>query len=129
MRVSFLYPQISINQMNITQDYSIKHLADKHKLWLEMALKITKNVEYAKDLVQDMYVRISLGKPNPIKLTDGYIFATLRNLRRDEVKKTTTFIRKNVKYKVYLIDINDEQFNYDISTDHKLIINSKSNER
>ena len=121
MRVLFLYPQISINQMNITQDYSIKHLADKHKLWLEMALKITKNIEYAKDLVQDMYVRISLGKPNPIKLTDG--------LRRDEVKKTTTFIRKNVKYKVYLIDINDEQFNYDISTDHKLIINSKSNER
>ena len=115
--------------MNTIEDYSIKHLADKHKLWLEMALKITKNIEYAKDLVQDMYVRISLGKPNPIKLTDGYIFATLRNLRRDEVKKTTTFIRKNVKYKVYLIDINDEQFNYDISTDHKLIINSKSNER
>tara|TARA_R110000822_G_C15259950_1_gene488142 strand:+ start:264 stop:614 length:351 start_codon:yes stop_codon:yes gene_type:complete len=111
------------------QDCSISILSDKNKLWLEMALKICKNIEYAKDLVQDMYVRIALAKPRPNKLTDGYIFATLKNLHRDEVKKHTTFIRKNLKHKVYFIDINDDKFNYDISTDNKLIINSKSNER
>jgi DNA-directed RNA polymerase specialized sigma24 family protein len=104
-------------------------LSLKNKLWLQMALKITKNKEHAKDLVQDMYLRIAMAKPQPTKLTDGYIFATLNNLCKDSVKKNTTFISKKIKHKVYFVDINDDKFNYDISTDNKLVINSNSNER
>jgi DNA-directed RNA polymerase specialized sigma24 family protein len=121
--------QQTYNKKDFQNNEPITQLSKKNGLWLKMALKICKNPEHAKDLVQDMYVRIATAKPKPNKLTDGYIFATLRNLLRDDVKKNTTFIRNNVKYKVFFIDLDDDQINYDISNDNKLIINSQSNER
>jgi DNA-directed RNA polymerase specialized sigma24 family protein len=121
--------QQTCNKKAFQNNEPITQLSKKNGLWLKMALKICKNPEHAKDLVQDMYVRIATAKPKPNKLTDGYIFATLRNLLRDDVKKNTTFIRNNVKYKVFFIDLDDDQINYDISNDNKLIINSQSNER
>jgi len=117
--------QQTCNKKAFQNKEPITQLSKKNGLWLKMALKICKNPEHAKDLVQDMYVRIATAKPKPNKLTDGYIFATLRNLLRDDVKKNTTFIRNNVKYKVFFIDLDDDQINYDISNDKKLIINSQ----
>ena len=96
-------------------------LSKKHDTWLAMALKITKNKELAKDLVQDMYVRIGMAKPQPTKLTEGYIFATLKNLDRDDVKKNTTYVSNKEKYKVYFVDLDDNKYKYDITTEKKLV--------
>jgi DNA-directed RNA polymerase specialized sigma24 family protein len=82
-----------------------------------MAYKITGCKELSKDLVQDMYLRIGTAKPQPTKLTEGYIYATMVNLHKNNVKKDTTFIDKGITNKVFIISLDNE--------DNKYILNER----
>ena len=58
-------------------------LTDNDKLWQEMAFNICKDKHLAKDLVQDMYLKL-LNKKN---IDAGYVFKTIRNDFYNRCKK------------------------------------------
>jgi DNA-directed RNA polymerase specialized sigma24 family protein len=77
----------------------------KNSIWLEMALKITKSEEKSKDLVQDMYLRIGIKKPPPIKTTSAYIFTVMKNIFLDQDRKNNTYVDSGERERVFFIQL------------------------
>jgi|TARA_R110000796_G_scaffold81618_1_gene179661 DNA-directed RNA polymerase specialized sigma24 family protein len=63
----------------------LNELAIEDKKWLNYALKITKDVDAAKDLVQDMYLKMINYEGK--EWNNGYIYLSLLNLFRDSIRK------------------------------------------
>lgn len=62
---------------------SLNDLAKRNDQFLQMAFAICKNKETAKDMVQDMYIRVhELGK----EVNDGYIWFMLRSIFINEIR-------------------------------------------
>ena len=75
----------------------LEKLAVHNELWIKMLVNMGCNVELAKDLVQDMYIRLNDLVKDPKKIMYGedvnryYIWVTLRNMyfsHLKEVKKS-----------------------------------------
>lgn len=93
-------------------------LSKHHDLWLQMLNNMGCNSEVAKDIVQDMYLKLNRLVKNPERIMYGddvnryYVFITLRNLYYSYLKS----VKKNMFYELYDTDdvVEDE---YDYSED------------
>lgn len=84
----------------------LKEVSKKNEKWLSYAVYLTKDLDEAKDLVQDMYIKIHDVQKD---IDDFYIIATIRNLFLNKIKqknKTSRLDFDIVEEPVY--EINDE---------------------
>ena len=71
----------------------LEKLAVHHILWIKMLVNLGCKVEDAKDLVQDMYIRLDRLVKDPQKMMYGdevnryYVWTTLRNMYFSKLKK------------------------------------------
>jgi len=85
----------------------LEKLAVHHTLWIKMLVNMGCNVETAKDLVQDMYIRLHDLVKDPKKIMYGddvnryYVWTTLRNMY-------FSYLRKSNKSIFYRMLENDE---------------------
>jgi len=77
-------------------------LAKNNDIWLKMAFDIAKDKDTAKDMVQDMYLKLhKITK----EINNSYVYFTLKSLYTDYVKNTT------VKNRTDIVDFNDYDYN------------------
>lgn len=97
----------------------LEKLAVHHDLWIKMLINLGCNEENAKDLVQDMYIRLYelVKDPEKIMYNDDvnkyYVWTTLRNMYFTFVKKSnkTIFYRLLDKDEVTADEYNMEEDN------------------
>mgnify|MGYP003634314328 FL=1 len=96
----------------------LEKLAQHHVLWIKMLVNLGCGVEDAKDLVQDMYIRLHDLVKDPKRIMYGdqvnryYVWITLRNMYFSSLKKK----RNNIFYE--LRDTDDVELNeYNSSED------------
>ncbi len=76
----------------------LEKLAVHHTLWIKMLVNMGCNVETAKDLVQDMYIRLHelVKEPKKIMYKDDvnryYVWTTLRNMYFSHLRKSNKSI-------------------------------------
>ena len=89
----------------------LEKLAQHHVLWIKMLVNLGCDVEDAKDLVQDMYIRLHDLVKDPKRIMYGdqvnryYVWITLRNMYFSSLKKK----RNNIFYE--LRDNDDVELN------------------
>ena len=82
----------------------LEKLAQHHVLWIKMLVNLGCDVEDAKDLVQDMYIRLHDLVKDPKKIMYGddvnrfYVFITLRNMYFSSLKKKRNNIFYELRY-------------------------------
>lgn len=71
----------------------LEELAKNHKTWINIAYKICNNKDYAKDLVQDMYLKLYNEQR---EVNAGYVYLTIKsiflNQQRDYKEYTSDYI-------------------------------------
>lgn len=94
----------------------LEKLAKHHVLWIKMLVNLGCDVEDAKDIVQDMYIRLHKLVKNPDKIMYGddinryFVWTTLRNMYFSKLKKD----KNNLLYELY--DTDDvEQNEFDVA--------------
>jgi DNA-directed RNA polymerase specialized sigma24 family protein len=73
-------------------------LSKDNDKWYYMAFSICKNEDYAKDLVQDMYLKMYQSNKKYEEINDWYIYTTILNLFRNQVKKQKTINIEDINY-------------------------------
>lgn len=82
----------------------LQEISKKHSLWLKMAYGICKDTELAKDIVQDMYIKVSDIQK---ELNDYYIYYILRSIFIDITRKEKKRLKAETNYNY--INIEQEQ--------------------
>ena len=96
----------------------LEKLAKHHDLWIKMLVNLGCNVEDAKDLVQDMYLRLNRLVKDPNKMMYGddvnryYVWTTLRNMYFSKLKRD----RASIFYELWDSD-EGESSEYNMSED------------
>jgi len=96
----------------------LEKLAKHHDLWIKMLVNLGCNVEDAKDLVQDMYIRLHRLVKDPQKMMYGddvnryYVWTTLRNMYFSKLKRD----RASIFYELWDSD-EGESSEYNMSED------------
>ena len=96
----------------------LEKLAKHHDLWIKMLVNLGCNVEDAKDLVQDMYIRLHRLVKDPQKMMYGddvnryYVWTTLRNMYFSKLKRD----RASIFYELWDSD-EGENMEYNMSED------------
>ena len=67
----------------------LEQLATKNKELLRVAYNITGNIDSAKDIVQDAYIKLYESGKRFEDINDGYIYFTLKSIYNDSVKQST----------------------------------------
>ena len=88
-------------------------LAQRHNEWLKLAFKICRNTENAKDLVQDMYIKVYNSGKEYEEINECYIYFIMRNQFLNEIEAEKKFVDVDISI---LNDLNDE---YNIENDIK----------
>ena len=88
-------------------------LAQRHNEWLKLAFKICRNTENAKDLVQDMYIKVYNSGKEYEEINECYIYFIMRNQFLNEIEAEKKFVDVEISI---LNDLNDE---YNIENDIK----------
>lgn len=89
-------------------------LTKKNSEWMSMAMSICRDKNIAKDLVQDMYLRLNRYIDNPEKIMKNdevnsfFVYITLRNLFYDYKKDKNNNSSRFEEYKSYYTDDSDE---------------------
>ena len=89
-------------------------LTKKHSEWMSMAMSICRDKNLAKDLVQDMYLRLNRYIDNPERIMKNdevnsfFVYITLRNLFYDYKKDKNNNSSRFEEYKSYYTDDSDE---------------------
>ena len=71
---------------------TIEKLALRDDYWYKTALTFCKDKDLARDLVQDMYIRLADAEPE----TDWYVITTIKNLFLDMVRKNRTIVSTDI---------------------------------
>jgi DNA-directed RNA polymerase specialized sigma24 family protein len=72
----------------------LNELAKKDKYWRSIAFNICKDKDLAKDLVQDMYLKVyDISQKRTLEINDYYIVIIMRNLFIDYCKQNNINIR------------------------------------
>lgn len=94
----------------------LEKLSKHHDLWLKMLNNMGCNNDVAKDIVQDMYLKLHRLVKDPKKIMYGddinryYVFITLRNLYYSYLKKE----KNNIFYELYETDeVDDVDYDYE----------------
>lgn len=89
-------------------------LTKKHSEWMSMAMSICRDKNLAKDLVQDMYLRLNRYIDNPERIMKNdevnsfFVYITLRNLFYDYKKDKNNNNSSFEEYKSYYTKDSDE---------------------
>jgi len=67
----------------------LEQLATKHKEILKVAYKITGDLDIAKDVVQDAYIKLYDSQKAFEDINDSYIYFTLKSIYNDSVKQSS----------------------------------------
>ncbi len=67
----------------------MNQLSKHHNEILKVAVKITGNLETAKDIVQDCYIKLHDSGKKFEEINSGYIYFTLKSIYTDSVKEST----------------------------------------
>lgn len=93
-------------------------LSKRHKEWLKMATRISGCSDKAKDLVQDMYLKIGLSECEIKKEYSNFIYTIMSNIFSDQLRKSSSY--KENKNRVYIqkVSLDDDfiKFNNDFVT-------------
>jgi len=104
----------------------MEKLAVNHKQWINYALKVCGNIDYANDLVQDMYLKMhTIDK----EVNSSYIYCVIKNIyldqyRKNKVREKTIFIQEELEEQTEDIDLTiayDEALN-ELKTYKQLIV-------
>ncbi len=92
----------------------IKTFTDKHDIWLSYALKFTRNVDDANDLVQDLYIKLlKIGDLTKLckngKVNRSWVYITIRNMYVDSLR--------NKPHNVEMVEMVTEESDYDFEVD------------
>jgi DNA-directed RNA polymerase specialized sigma24 family protein len=94
----------------------LKELSKKDKYWRSIAYNICKDKDLAKDLVQDMYLKVyEVSQKRDLDANDYYIIITIKNLFLDYCKENNKKVSTETLF--YLEDnnskyeLNDEEVN------------------
>ena len=92
----------------------LERLSKKDDDWYRMALKICQDKDYAKDVVQDMYLQIyKYNLKNPqVEIKDVYIWVTIYNIIKDNFKLSQKYQKIPIE-KALHIDCEDERVEFD----------------
>ncbi len=96
----------------------LEKLAVHHLLWVKMLVNMGCNREDAKDLVQDMYIRLHRLVKDPAKIMYGdeinryYVWTTLRNMYFSKIKRD----RASIFYELWDSD-EGKDYDYDLDED------------
>jgi RNA polymerase sigma factor (sigma-70 family) len=84
-----------------------KILEKRNKEWLSMAVSISKDQDLAKDMVQDMYLRLNKYISDPDKIMKNgevnpyFIYITLRNIFYDYKKRDKHLVNSNAEMDLF----------------------------
>lgn len=96
----------------------LEKLAVHHELWIKMLVKLGCKVDVAKDIVQEMYLKLHKLVKDPKRIMYGddvnryFVWVTLRNMYFSHLKKSN----KTVFYEILEND-DREDVSYDLSED------------
>jgi DNA-directed RNA polymerase specialized sigma24 family protein len=98
----------------------LKELSKKDKYWRSIAYNICKDKDLAKDLVQDMYLKVyEVSKKRDLEPNDYYIIITIKNLFLDYCKENNKKVSTETLF--YLEDNNTK---YELSDEEVNILNN-----
>jgi len=91
----------------------IEKLALRNKYWYNTALTICKDKDLAKDLVQDMYIKLA----DTDFYSDWYVITTIKNLFLDMIRKSKTVVSSEMVDKI--INSRQEDFLFEPTDEEK----------
>ena len=98
----------------------LKELSKKDKYWRSIAYNICKDKDLAKDLVQDMYLKVyDVSQKRDLEPNDYYIIITIKNLFLDYCKENNKKVSTETLF--YLEDKNSK---YELSDEEVNILNN-----
>ena len=98
----------------------LKELSKKDKYWRSIAYNICKDKDLAKDLVQDMYLKVyEVSQKRDLEPNDYYIIITIKNLFLDYCKENNKKVSTETLF--YLEDNNNK---YELSDEEVNILNN-----
>ena len=98
----------------------LKELSKKDKYWRSIAYNICKDKDLAKDLVQDMYLKVyEVSQKRELEPNDYYIIITIKNLFLDYCKENNKKVSTETLF--YLEDNNTK---YELSDEEVNILNN-----
>jgi DNA-directed RNA polymerase specialized sigma24 family protein len=94
-------------------------LSKNNDLWFRMALQICRDEDTAKDLVQDMYLKLYKADK---ELSNIYVYFTLKSIYTDQVKESSTKNRIDLinDFANFEIEFDTYDFNQDNEVQSKL---------
>lgn len=82
-------------------------LSKRHDDWVKMATKICGCKEQAKDLVQDMYLKIGQSELSVKKEYSNFIYTVMDNIKKDSNRKNNSYI--DDKKRVFVLTLSLEE--------------------
>jgi DNA-directed RNA polymerase specialized sigma24 family protein len=106
----------------------LEELSKKNKKWLSMAYNLCKDYDYARDIVQDMYLKIyDINQKYPEKeIKDVYVWTVMYNIIKENY-------RLNSKYRVvsldYALNVAIKENLFELDDESLLLLNRADNLR
>jgi len=98
----------------------LEELAKKQDKWIKMALSLCQDVDQAKDIVQDMYIKMyDIHQKNPeTKIRDVYVWVVMYNMVKDNYNLQQKYIKIPIEDVLHLsvqdniVEIDDTDLMY-----------------
>lgn len=87
---------------------TLLELSKRNDDWLRMATKITGCKEKARDLVQDMYLKVGLSDCFIKKEYSNFIYTVMNNINKNQYKKDNTFVENGERVTIEIKSLEDE---------------------
>lgn len=82
----------------------LEKISIKDSLWQSMAFSITKDKNEAKDLVQDMYLKVFEYNVSDSKCTDVFIYIVMSNIYKSNIRKSNRQYNKTICHEFNNVD-------------------------
>ena len=92
----------------------LEQLAKKQDKWIKMSLSLCQDVDQAKDIVQEMYIKMyDISQKNPeTKIRDVYVWVVMYNMVKDDYNLQQKYTQVPIEYALN-IAIEDETIEFD----------------
>ena len=92
----------------------LEELSKKQDKWIKMALSLCQDLDKAKDIVQEMYIKMyDISQKNPeTKIRDVYVWVVMYNMVKDDYNLQQKYTQVPIEYALN-IAIEDETIEFD----------------
>ena len=87
-------------------------LSKRNTEWLKMAYNITKSSDKAKDLVQDMYVKMADNDTELRVEYTNFIYKVMANIHKNQFRDNNTFVEDGERIKVQFASLDNNEIIY-----------------